>query len=200
MAKRIGVLFAGCGAWDGTDPMEAILALLAIERAGGRAEPLAARRMQLDVVDHATAQVSEAAARDLFSESCRLSRTRVTPLDEARFAALDALLLPGGFGAPKNCMSGFAQPGTARRLHPEEERLLRHFMEARKPVGSISLGRALVAAASGESLGPEPLALAATEVEADEARRFYYTPGFLVTDRIAEVAAGVEKLVSRLVA
>ena len=33
------------------------------------------------------------------------------------------------------------------------------------------------------------------EITADEARRLYYTPGFLASDRISEVAAGIERLV-----
>jgi enhancing lycopene biosynthesis protein 2 len=195
------VLLSGCGAYDGTDVSEAVLVLLALDRAGARAELFAPEREQMDVVDHAstlTAEPGEGARRDVFRESCRLSRARVTPLGSARVEILDALVLPGGFGAAKNWMTGFASPGVPRTPHAEEARFVRHFLDSRKAVGSISLGRALVSAVIGEELPDEPAPVPATGVAADEARRLYYTPGFLASDRISEVAAGIERLVEKL--
>ena len=41
MAKQIGVILAGCGVMDGSEIHEAVLTLLAIDRAGAQAACLA---------------------------------------------------------------------------------------------------------------------------------------------------------------
>ena len=37
MAKRIGVILSGCGVYDGSEIHEAVITLLAIDRAGAEA-------------------------------------------------------------------------------------------------------------------------------------------------------------------
>src|SRR5262245_37111411 len=101
MGRRAGVLLSGCGLYDGSEVSETVLLLLALDRAGVRVEPIAPDGPQLDVVDHASALVVEGESRNVLTESCRLVRTRVTDLRQARPDALDALFLPGGYGAAK---------------------------------------------------------------------------------------------------
>ena len=200
MPHRVGILLSGSGLYDGSEVQEAVLTILALDRAGSRVEVIAPDRPQLDVVDHASSQVVEGDVRNVLSESCRIARGRVTAADQARPEALDALFLPGGYGAAKNWMSGFATPGSPREPHPEIRALVGHFLERRKPVGVVSLAEALIAAMLGEPLGEETLSMPASEVRVDDRRNIVYTPGFLGGGRISDVAAGIDKMVAEVLA
>jgi enhancing lycopene biosynthesis protein 2 len=198
MPRRVGVLLSGCGLYDGSEVQETVLTLLAIDRAGARAEPLAPDRPQLDVVDHSTMQASEGESRNVLTESCRLVRGRVTPLSEARGEMLHALFLPGGYGAAKNWMSGFARPGEKREPHQHVRALLEHFLDNRKPLGVISLAETLVASILGEELREDPFSLPANDVRIDRERNIVYAPGFMGGEQIEEVARGIEKMVTEV--
>jgi enhancing lycopene biosynthesis protein 2 len=198
MLRRAGVLLSGCGLYDGSEVGETVLLLLALDRAGARVEPMAPDAPQCDVVDHASATVVEGVSRNILTESCRLVRGRVTDLRHARPEVLDALFLPGGYGAAKNLLTGFAQPGRRRELAPGVAELLSHFLSERKPIGVVSLAETLLAAALGEPLREDPFSLPATELRIDEERNIVFTSGFLGSERVSEVATGIEKMVAEV--
>jgi enhancing lycopene biosynthesis protein 2 len=56
---------------------------------------------------------------------------------------LDALVLPGGFGAAKN-LSDFALAGARAVPHPQAVRLLREMHQSKKPIGAICIAPAVV--------------------------------------------------------
>jgi len=200
MIRRVGVLLSGCGLYDGSEVQETAMILLALDRAGALVEALAPDRPQLDVVDHSSTRVAEGESRNVLKESCRVVRGRVTPIDQARPEMLDALFLPGGYGAAKNWLSGFAEPGRGREPLPEVRSLLAHFLERRKPIGAVSLPQTLLSAMTGEPLREDPFSLPAAGVCVDEERNIVITPGFLASDRLSEVAAGIEKMVDEVLA
>ena len=72
MAK-VGVILSGCGFQDGAEIHEAVLALLALDRAGANVVVLAPDKPQADVVDHATGRAT-GEKRNVLSESARISR------------------------------------------------------------------------------------------------------------------------------
>jgi enhancing lycopene biosynthesis protein 2 len=114
---RVGILLAGCGAHDGSDIHETVLAALALERALMRIVYLAPERAQSDVVDHAAGAVDDAAAtRHLLVESARLARGRVEPLGAESVSDLAAIVVPGGLGVLKNLFVDVLVPG--RRARP----------------------------------------------------------------------------------
>jgi enhancing lycopene biosynthesis protein 2 len=195
---QTGILIGGCGLYDGTETHEAVLAMLAIDRRGWRLRCLTTDRDQLHVVDHTTGNEQEGARRNVMEEAARLSRVRVMPLQRFDPEELDALVIPGGYGCAKNLMTGFAEAGRPRRLQPEVTGLLEHCLGQRKPIGLISLADLLIyplvpdleARFAAWQQGEAPVV--------DPERRVAYTPGYRASERIGEVAAGIDGLVGAL--
>lgn len=192
---RVGVLLAGCGPLDGSDPGETLLLLLALEEAGERPVILATDRPLERVVDHRTALADETGARSALVESARLTRHPVRDLREVAPEDLEALFVPGGYGAALNFQGGFARPGESRPLHPEVERFLRHFESARKPIGTIGLGEIPVRALYGLDLPADPSGPPG-QVDVDAARRLWHTPGAVSGGRLPDLRAGITALVA----
>ncbi len=195
---KIGVLLSGCGMYDGSEPAEAILAMAALDRAGVQPVCVAPDVDQLHSVDHLTGREAEGDTRSALMESARLARGKVAPLGEFWGGDLQGLVIPGGYGAPKTLMTGFMQLDVPRNLLPEVRALMESVCGRKKPVGSISLGRALVRAYFGEEMSDEDLSIPATEVIIDEERRTLFTPGFLTALRISEAAKGIDSMIEAL--
>lgn len=193
----IGVLLAGCGHYDGIDVHELVFALLALEAAGERPTLVAPDRAQERTVDHLSGdEVQE--ARNVLRESARLARRPIRSLSEARPDEFEALIIPGGYGPVVNFSTGFARLGEPRGLVPEIAGFLKHFIEARKPIGCISLGEVPVRALLGDEIvvpapPPGPGAL-----NIDRERGIVHTPGFTAFTRLADVKAGIEAMVAEV--
>ena len=52
MAKQIGVILSGCGVYDGSEIHEAVITLLAIDKAGAQAVCMAPDIDQMHVINH----------------------------------------------------------------------------------------------------------------------------------------------------
>lgn len=104
--KKIGVVLGGCGVYDGSEIHEAVLTLLAIARNGAQAICFAPDKQQADVINHLTGEPMQE-TRNVLIEAARITRGDIRPLAQAVSAELDALIVPGGFGAAKN-LSNFA--------------------------------------------------------------------------------------------
>lgn len=196
---RIGVLLGGSGRYDGTEIHEAVLALLALDRRAARVTCFAPAAALSETVDHATGQIVDGDTRSVLVESARIARGRIVPLAEARPASLDGLVVPGGHGVVRTLMTGVGEfagkaPGTRVAL-PEVAAFVREFAEARKPIGSISLGGTLVQTVLGIPLDEDPFRIPPFEIRADDDRRLVWTPGYLTGDRISEVAIGIERMI-----
>ena len=114
---RVGVVLSGCGFKDGAEIHESVLALLALDRAGCEIRCFAPDVDQAVVVDHATGdRTSE--TRNVLTEAARIARGEIRDLNEARAADLDALVLPGGFGAAMN-LCDFATKGAEGTVHED---------------------------------------------------------------------------------
>src|SRR4029079_10753369 len=148
MAARVGVVLAGCGCKDGAEIRESVLALLAIDRAGGEARCFAPDVAQASVVDHLRGKPVPGEPRNVRVEAARIARGKIEDVKNARAKDLDALVMPGGFGAAKN-LSNFAEKGHAADVHPEVARLLKEMHAAKKPIGAICIAPALVARVLG---------------------------------------------------
>lgn len=208
---KIGIILSGCGVQDGSEIHEATLLLLAIDRQGAEAACFAPEKAQADVVDHLSGKPA-AETRGVLAESARIARGAVRPLREARAEGLDAIVLPGGFGAAKNLCS-FAQDGAACRVDPEVERLLREAHAAGKPIGAACIAPVILARLFGaekprltigsdagtaraiEAMGARHQDAPATGVVVDLERRLATTPCYMLAGRISQVAEGMEGLV-----
>jgi len=193
---NVGLLLSGCGFYDGTDVAEAVLSALALERAGARAVYVSPEVDQMHTVDHLTGSEVEGERRNVASESARLARGRLKSLDEIAAVHLAALIIPGGHGAVKNLMTNFARLGERREVLPGVRDLMASLAQRRAPIGSISLGRAVVQAFLDEPLSQDDMHLSAGEILVDEERRLVFTPGFLTGASLPEVATGIEKMVA----
>jgi enhancing lycopene biosynthesis protein 2 len=214
MAKRVGVLLAGCGVFDGSEIHEAVLTLYFLARAGAEVLCTAPNVNQHHVIDHFTQQET-AETRNVLVESARIARGEIRDLAEIHAEDLDALIVPGGFGAAKN-LSDFAVKGAAAEVHPEVQRIFTEMLSTRKPVGAICIAPAtLVRAVSGHSpevtIGNDVGTASAIEtmggrhrdcpvdgIHVDEANRIVTTPAYMLGPGIAEVAKGIEKLVDQI--
>ncbi|MBL8728375.1 MAG: isoprenoid biosynthesis glyoxalase ElbB [Planctomycetes bacterium] len=218
MTANVGVLLSGCGFLDGSEITEAVLTLLALDQQGATAICMAPRGPQAAVVDHARGEPVTGAARDVLTEAARIARGRIRDLADVKAAELDALVLPGGFGAAKN-LCDFATKGAAATPQPQVARLLREMHAAGKPIGAICIAPALVAAVFGRSLAPtltvgaDGEAAAAivamgarhrpspvTECVVDARNRIVTTPAYMYDTRPADVAIGIGKLVTAVLA
>lgn len=214
--KKIGVLLSGCGVYDGTEIHEAVLTLLAIDRAGAEADCIAPNAPQRHVVNHLTGEEVPGEKRQILVESARIARGKIRPIGTVKATELDALVLPGGFGAAKN-LSDFALYGWECGVHVEVKRLLHEMREAGKPLGFICIAPAVAARVLGgehpkltigndaetaealRKMGAEHVECGVSEIVEDTARKIVSTPAYMLGKGIAEVADGIEKLVRRVV-
>jgi enhancing lycopene biosynthesis protein 2 len=213
MAARVGVLLAGCGFKDGAEIRESVLALLAIDRAGAEARCFAPDVAQAAVVDHLRGTPVPGETRNVLVEAARIARGKIEDVRNARAKDLDALVMPGGFGAAKN-LSNFAEKGHAADVHPEVARLIREMHAAKKPIGAICIAPAVVARVLGsahvkvtigddEGTAHEIEACGAVHEECpvdravvDRVNRVVTTPAYMYGDaRLSPIADGIEACV-----
>jgi len=63
MAKRVGVVLSGCGHRDGTEIGEAMVTMLALDRAGAEIVCAAPDQPQAQVIDHRGGEIVNAKPR-----------------------------------------------------------------------------------------------------------------------------------------
>jgi enhancing lycopene biosynthesis protein 2 len=198
MRRRIGVLLTGCGAYDGTDPQEAVITMLAIQEAGDEPVALALDQPQFHVVDHLTAQEVEGASRNMMAEAARLVRGKLYLLQDISPKLLDGLIIPGGQGPAKSLLTGFGT-SVSREIVPEVETFLRQTHEAGAPLAAISLAEFVLS----DLLGPWPdgkgcFDLAPTEVLVDPEQNRLLAPGYTLCSGLPELLAGMRALVEAM--
>jgi enhancing lycopene biosynthesis protein 2 len=210
--KRVGVLLSGCGFLDGSEIHEATCTLLSLDRRGATLVAMAPDKPQHHVVDHLAKQPQAGAARNVLHEAARIVRGRIAPLAGVTADQLDALILPGGFGAAKNLCS-YAFEGAAMKVDPEVERLVRAMRAAHKPLGFICIAPVIAARLFGSdhvrvtigndpataghvtSWGAEHVECAVDQIVVDQKLTLVSTPAYMYDSWIAPVAAGIDKLV-----
>ncbi len=212
--KKIGVLLSGCGVYDGSEIHEAVITMLAIARKGGQYVCMAPDMEQYHVVNHVTGEAS-AEKRNVLVESARIARGEISDIKDVKATDIDALILPGGFGAAKN-LSNFAIKGKDADIHPDVQRLVSEMADAKKPVGAIcispvvlagvlrdrhpevSIGNDLGTADAIEAMGGRHNVCAVDMIHVDTQNNLVSTPAYMLGPGIADVAAGIEKLVDKI--
>ncbi len=74
------------------------------------------------MVDHLTSKPT-GETRNVLREAARIARGKIRDLAKVKATELDALIIPGGFGAARN-LCNFADAGPQCEVHPEVARLL----------------------------------------------------------------------------
>lgn len=216
--SKIGVLLSGCGFLDGSEIHEAVLTLLALDQRKATIICCAPNSPQAATIDHVSKQAG-GEPRNVLKESARIARGQIRDLESVKAAELDALILPGGFGAAKNLCT-FAADGPKCSVHPEVERLVGEMLTARKPIGAICIAPALLARIAGKrgikatltigddagtakalgAMGCVHENRAVTEISVDEKNKIVSTPAYMLGPGPAAVFEGIRKLVDRVLA
>ncbi|MDY7562340.1 isoprenoid biosynthesis glyoxalase ElbB [Pseudomonas sp. 10B1] len=214
MQKKVAVILSGCGVQDGAEIHESVLTLLRLNQRGVEVQCFAPDIPQHHVVNHLTGEEMPE-SRNVLIESARIARGAIKDIREADADEFDALIIPGGFGAAKN-LSNFAVEGANCSINPALLALAEAFAESRKPVGLICVSPALAAKIYGPgvtcTVGNDPETAKAIgkmggthkectvgEIVEDPARRLISTPAYMIAQSISEAAAGINKLVDRVI-
>lgn len=211
--KRVGVVLSGCGFLDGAEIHESVLTLLALDKAEAEIICFAPDKPQADVINHFTKQPTSE-MRNVLTESARIARGDIQPLSQADAIQLDALIVPGGFGAAKN-LSNFAEAGANCDVDGDLTRLVQAMHLAKKPMGFICIAPALLpkmlnlpirltigndadTAELVEEMGGEHVVCPVDDIVLDVDNLIVTTPAYMLARSIKEAAIGIDMLVSRV--
>ncbi|WP_437879479.1 isoprenoid biosynthesis glyoxalase ElbB [Pseudomonas sp. LRF_L74] len=214
MSKNVAVILSGCGVYDGAEIQESVITLLRLDQRGAKVQCFAPNIAQLHVLNHLTGEEAPE-SRNVLVESARIARGAIKDVRELNVADFDALILPGGFGVAKN-LSSFANEGTNLSVQPDVLAAARAFASAGKPIGLICISPALavqifgagVSATLGSdeddaakalvAMGGKHVACSVEDIVEDEERKLVSTPAYMLAQSISQAAAGINKLVDRV--
>src|SRR5688572_27591397 len=214
-SPKVGLVLSGCGVFDGSEIHEAVSCLIALDRRGAQIVCMAPNIAQAGVTNHLSKQPAAGQTRNVLEESARIARGKIRDIATVQASELDALVLPGGFGAAKN-LSDFAAKGAACTVNPEVERLVSEMHAAGKPVGLACIAPVLAAkilskhrprltigtdkgtADAINSMGGQHVNADPTGVVTDEQNRLVTTPCYMNDVGPWTVFQGVEKMVEQV--
>ena len=147
--KQVGVVLSGCGVYDGAEIHEATLTLYFLDRAGAQAVCMAPNIPQHHVINHFSGALSDE-TRNVLVESARIARGNIRDLATVKADTLDALILPGGFGAAKN-LSTLAFNDGRNQVNGELAALLQAMHALGKPIGAICISPAVLSLARAQA-------------------------------------------------
>lgn len=219
MSKKVGILLSGCGYEDGSEVYEAVLTILALERAGAQVRALAPDMDQNDVINHYSGQEARGEAlgpaSSVIAQSARIVRGKVTSIGEVSGHDIDALIIPGGFGVAKNLCT-FAVDGVDADVHPDVRRLITEMHSLEKPIGAICIAPVLVALVLGDKnptltigndgkfalaiqkLGARHQETGLTDIAVDTSNKIVSTSAFMLAKDALDAEAGINKLVAKV--
>ena len=184
MSYRIGVLLSGNGVYDGSEIHESVFTLLAIDENRGEAVCMAPDIEQHHVVNHITGNEMPE-KRNVLVEAARIARGAITDLAEVKAEDLDALVIPGGFGAAKN-LTTWAFSGPDGDINTEVKRIINEFVQSRKPVVGLCMGPTVIAKAL-EGVGLEERLTVGTTKERSPYEIGAISQGMEKTGAVAEM-------------
>ena len=214
MAK-VGVMLSGCGVFDGSEIYEAAFTVLAIEAAGADVVFIAPDVDQMHVIDHAKGHPAAGERRGVLAEASRFARGPARDAASERAADIDALIVPGGFGAAKN-LSTYATQGANCTVQKDVDRLIKEMYAHGKPLGFICIAPVIAAKVLGQgvklTIGEDPATAEALkamgarheprpvdDICVDETQKVVSAPAYMYGDaRRPQIQAGINKLVAKV--
>lgn len=210
--KKIAVVLAGNGVYDGAEIHEATLTLLSIARRGAQYQCFAPDINQAHVVNHLTGKVMPE-TRNVLVEAARIARGKIKPLSEYKASDFDALVFPGGFGVAKNLCT-FAFDGIKCTVNAEVEKAIRTTVVAEKPIGALCISPVLLAkvlvdvevtlgndagnAGAIESFGATHINTSHGEIVYDPKYKLVTTPCYMLDATIDQIADGADNLIKKI--
>jgi len=213
MHKKVAVILSGCGVYDGAEIHESVLTLLRLDQRGAVVQCFAPNVAQLHVVDHYSGDEMDE-TRNVLVESARIARGQIKDVKELHVGDFDAVILPGGFGVAKN-LSDFVVSGANCSVQADVLSATQAFVKAGKPVGLMCIAPALAAkifgagvtctigkdhdtAAALTQMGAEHHECEVGDIVEDAQHKLVTTPAYMLAQSISEAAAGINKLVDRV--
>ena len=213
--KKFAVVLAGCGHKDGAEINEAVSLLLAIDQHHCEYQCFAPDRPQTEVIDHITGKKVVGAKRNIMTESARIARGNILPLDQFKAEDYDALFFPGGFGAAKN-LCDFAFKGADMVVQTDVARAILEMHAAKKPIGAMCIAPVMLArllpgvcvtlGAEGSDAadcvrkwGAEHVQTENGDVCADNEDLVFTTPAFMLDATLTDIYDGAFNMVEAVV-
>lgn len=210
--KKIAVVLAGCGVFDGAEIHEATLTLLAIAKQGAVYQCFAPEMKQAHVINHISGEEMPE-TRNVLVEAARIARGNIKALSEYNPSDFDAIIFPGGFGAAKNLCT-FAFDGTECQVNHDVEKAIRNTVVSEKPIGALCISPALIAKVIGdvtvtigqdestanaiETLGASHVKTTHGEIVVDEKYKVITTPCYMLDATITQIEEGANNVVKKL--
>ncbi len=211
------IVLSGCGVKDGSEIHESVLTMLHLDEAGSEIIYTAPDINQMDVINHITDTNMESEQRNILVESSRISRGNITSLSSINADSIDALIIPGGFGAAKN-LCNFAVEGPSCSVQPDLEKLILKMVKAKKPVGALCIAPVIIARVLGKNnikvkltIGNDPdtadaiKRMGATHVDCsvsnaviDEDFFVVTSPAYMLAESIKDVSESAKAVVSAM--
>ncbi len=214
---KVGVVLSGSGVYDGSEIHEAVITMLALDRAGVEKIMMAPDIDQLHVINHLTGKEMEGEGRNVLVEAARIARGDIKSISDVSENDIDALIFPGGFGVAKN-LSDYAMSGPNCTVNPEVAKLTQAVHKAQKPIGVMCIAPTMMAkilrmenlssdltigsdkqtADDINEMGSNHIVCPVRETVVDKKRKIVSTPAYMEAKNMTEAAAGIEKLVQEV--
>ncbi len=207
--KKFAVILSGCGVYDGAEIQEAVLTLLAINKAGASYHCFAPDMLQFHVINHVSGKELPE-KRNVLVESARIARGKIEPLSHFKAADFDGMIFPGGFGAAKNLCT-WAISGNQCKVNPDVEAAVKSMFVEGKPIGAMCIAPVILAAlfkgtvlTTGhdpasqsfiENMGNVYTIAGHGEVVIDKTRNLFTTPCYMLDASISQIALGTENII-----
>ncbi|XP_058478277.1 glutamine amidotransferase-like class 1 domain-containing protein 3, mitochondrial [Solea solea] len=217
MGKRVAVVLAGCGVYDGSEIHEASAVLVHLSRGGASVNMFAPNVDQMHVINHLKGEPSQE-KRNVLVESARLARGNIQDLSKLTVKDHDAVIFPGGFGAAKNLCT-WAVQGKDCSVNDEVKAALQAFHSEGKPIGLCCISPVLAAkvfagcevtvgienddkypdttgtAAAINELGCKHVSKGVSDSHVDEKNKLVTTCAFMCNAPIHEIFDGIGSMV-----
>ena len=212
--KKVAILLAGCGCFDGSEIHESVLTMLSIKQLGHNYQCFSINDEQYHTVNHLT-QVEESSNRNMLVESARIARGNIKEIAELCVDDYDALIIPGGNGIAFSLFD-FALKGPDFSVRNEVKEICLSFTNRDKPVGFICIAPVMIAkiysekvkmtigndsniAAMVDSMGMEHNNTDYNEVCVDEKHKIATVAAYMLATDIGMAYQGIYKLVEKVV-
>ncbi|MGC9374980.1 MAG: isoprenoid biosynthesis glyoxalase ElbB [Bacteroidales bacterium] len=211
--KKIAVVLAGNGVFDGSEIHEATLTLYSIVKNGASYEIFAPNIDQHHVINHLTGDEMKE-KRNVLTEAARIARGKINDLKNFNADNVDAIIFPGGFGVAKNLCT-FAFDGTNCKVNIDVEKAIRSMHERKKPIGALCISPVLIAKVLGDievTIGQDKDTAKAInemgakhkdtnhgEIIVDKKNKIVTTPCYMLDANIGQVGDGANNVVKKIV-
>lgn len=222
--KKVGVILSGCGVYDGSEIHESVSVLIALAQQGMEAVCYAPNSTQHHVINHISGEEMPE-KRNVLIESARIARGQIKDLSTFAISDVDAIVLPGGFGAAKN-LSTWAFDGPNASVNEQVKSVIQEVVKAQKPIVSLCISPVIIAkvfegthiqpnltvgttadsspydikatSEALQSIGAKTSYTSIQEVLVDEQNKIITAPCYMMEANVAEVFKNVQLAIQKL--